>query len=59
MLMNKALLFLMITIGGLIGGWLPTLFGADGFSMWSILGSGAGSVIGVFVAYKISNDYLS
>lgn len=56
--MNKPLLLLMITLGGLVGGWLPSLFGADGFSLWAIVGSGIGSVVGIFVAYKISNDYL-
>jgi hypothetical protein len=53
--MNKGLLYLCITIGGLVGGYLPVLFGAGGLSAVSILGSGVGSVLGIWVAYRLDN----
>ncbi len=54
--MNKGLILLMASVGGVVGGYLPTLFGAGGFSGWSILGSLAGGLLGIYVGYKLS-DY--
>ncbi len=47
-------MYLFITIGGGIGAYLPSLFGADGFSIWAIIGSTVGGLLGIYVAYKIS-----
>lgn len=52
--MNKTMLYLFITIGGLVGGYLPSLFGADGFSAWAIIGSTIGGIAGIFVAKRLS-----
>jgi hypothetical protein len=52
--MNKTIMYLFITIGGMIGAYLPTLFGADGFSLWSVIGSTIGGLVGIWAAYKIS-----
>ncbi|MBP6962662.1 hypothetical protein KBB49_03950 [Candidatus Saccharibacteria bacterium] len=55
--MNKTMLYLFITIGGGIGGYLPVLLGDSSmFSGWSILGSTIGSIVGIFVAKRLS-DY--
>jgi hypothetical protein len=53
--MNKGMLYLCINIGGMIGGYLPVLFGAGGLSAISILGSGIGGLLGIWVAYKLEN----
>jgi len=55
--MNKTMLYLFITIGGAIGGYLPVLFGDSSmFSGWSVLGSTIGAIVGIFVAKRLS-DY--
>lgn len=54
--MNKTLLYACITIFGAIGGYVPVLFGADGFSPWAIVISTIGSIVGIFVAKRLS-DY--
>ena len=55
--MNKTLLYLLISVGGGIGGYLPVLFGDSSmFSGWSVLGSTIGGIAGVFVAKRLS-DY--
>lgn len=55
--MNKTVMYIFITIGGAIGGYLPVLLGDSSmFSAWSILGSTIGGVLGIFAAKKIS-DY--
>jgi hypothetical protein len=43
------LIWIFITIGGGIGGYLPVLFGDSGFGGWSILGTLIGSFIGIWV----------
>jgi hypothetical protein len=52
--MNKAMVYLFIGIGGGIGAYIPVLFGADGFSLWSVLGSTIGGLAGIWAAVKIS-----
>lgn len=53
--MDKKTVYLLISAGGLIGSYLPVLlFKANGFGLASILGGIIGSIIGVFVAYKMS-----
>ncbi len=56
--MNKTVLYIFITIGGGIGGYLPVLFGDSSmFLGWSILGSTIGSIVGIFLAKKVSDYY--
>jgi hypothetical protein len=52
--MQKTVMYLFITIGGAIGAYLPVLFGANGFSVWSVIGSTIGGLAGIWAAYKIS-----
>jgi hypothetical protein len=54
--MKKLIMYSFITIGGLIGGYIPLLFGVDGFSVWAIIGSTIGGIVGIWVAYKISHN---
>jgi len=42
-------------LGSIIGGYLTTLFGVNLFSYTSVLFSGIGGVIGLWVGYKLSN----
>jgi hypothetical protein len=44
-----------MTIGSIAGQYLVVLLGADTFSVTSILGSGAGGMIGVWLGYKYSS----
>ncbi len=52
--MDKKLVWLMASIGMIIGGWLPTLFGAGDLSLWSLLGGLVGGVAAIF----LTNRYL-
>lgn len=51
----KVLVYLGMIIGSVIGGYVPLLFGAGLISYSSILFSGIGSIIGIWVGYKLSN----
>lgn len=46
-------MYLILTVATGIGSYLPTLFGADLFSGWSIAGSTVGGFIGVYIIYKL------
>ena len=53
--MDKKVYYIASTVGTFIGGYLPTLFGADGLSPWSILGGGIGGVVVIIVVYRLQN----
>lgn len=52
--MNKGFISLLAGIGGVIGSYVPVLFGASGLSGWSILGGLIGGIAGIWLAVKIS-----
>ena len=46
-----------MSVFGAIGGYLPQLFGDHNLlSIWAIIGSGIGAIVGVFVAKKIDDN---
>ena len=51
---SKKLIAFGMMAGSLIGGYLPTLFGVSGFSFTSLFASGAGAVIGIYLAYRLT-----
>lgn len=53
---NRNLYLLGATIGGIAGGYLPTLWGAGELSGWGILLSTIGGLFGIWVAYKFANS---
>lgn len=42
-------------LGSTIGGFIPEIWGADIFSLWSVFLSAAGGIFGIWLAFKISN----
>ena len=53
--MNKLCIFIGVTILGGIGWWIGSKFG---FMTGYVL-SGVGSVLGVYIGWRINRDYLS
>lgn len=51
----KALVTLAAFIGSIIGGYIPTLWGAGALSYSSLLFSGIGGIAGVIIAIKLTN----
>ena len=53
--MNKTVILLFATIGGVVGGYVPVLFGdnelLDG---WSILAGTLGSIVGIWLGVVVS-----
>jgi hypothetical protein len=54
---NKLCIFVGTTVFGVAGGMLATAMGMDTFSVGSFLLSGVGSVIGVYVGWKVAQHY--
>ena len=54
MFMDKKVYYLASTVGTFIGGYIPTLLGADGLSIWSILGGAIGGIGAIILTYKLS-----
>jgi hypothetical protein len=52
--MDKKVYYIASTVGTFVGGYIPVIFGADGFSVWSVLGGAAGGILAIVVVYKVS-----
>ena len=48
------MIMLGMIIGSLAGGYMPALLGADAFSSTSVLGSVAGGILGIWIAYMLT-----
>ena len=53
---TKSLVFIFMTIGSVIGGYLPLLWGGDTFSMSSIFLSSVFAIVGIWVGFKIGQN---
>ncbi len=53
---SKPLIWIGMTIGSTVGGYIPTLWGDSFFSLWSVLFTAIGGVAGILIGFKLSND---
>lgn len=53
---KKTLVIIGMSLGSLAGGYLPSLWGEDIFSMWSLLLSAAGAMLGIWLGYKLGDS---
>jgi uncharacterized membrane protein YeaQ/YmgE (transglycosylase-associated protein family) len=53
---TKMPVWIGLTIGSSIGSYIPSLWGAGMFSFSSLLFSAIGSIIGIYLGFKISQD---
>jgi hypothetical protein len=51
---SKRTIYFGLCIGGLIGGYVPLLWGAGYFSFASLLGNALGAIIGIYIAFRLS-----
>lgn len=52
---SKKFIWVGMTVGGFLGSFIPTLFGANEFSFSSVIFSAVGAMLGIYMAYKMSN----
>jgi uncharacterized membrane protein YeaQ/YmgE (transglycosylase-associated protein family) len=51
---QKKTIFIMMMIGGFIGGYIPTLWGASSFSFATIFANAIGAIIGIWIGFKLT-----
>jgi cytochrome c oxidase subunit IV len=54
---TKTLIWTFLVIFSTIGSYLPSLFGLDMFSLWSIIGGALGGILGIYVGYKLGENW--
>ena len=52
--MDRKLIVVTTVIGSFVGGYIPSLWNADMFSVSGIIFSAIGGIIGMWIGYKIS-----
>jgi uncharacterized membrane protein YeaQ/YmgE (transglycosylase-associated protein family) len=52
---RKKIIIIGMIIGSFAGGYLATLFGVEAISFFSLLVSTAGGILGIWIAFKVSN----
>lgn len=56
--MNRKFLLLMATIGGVVGGYVPVLFGStDLLDGWSILFGTIGGLVGIWLGVILARRF--
>lgn len=51
----KTATYIGIVVGGTIGGYVPLLWGAGTFSFSSIFFGGVGSIVGIWITFKMTH----
>jgi len=51
---QKSIIMFGMIVGSFAGGYLSTVLGADSLSFTSLLGSGVGGLIGIWIAYRLT-----
>ena len=54
---TKSLIWIGVFVGGTVGGYIPTLFGAEFFSFSSIIGNTIGGLVGIWTGYKLGQMF--
>jgi hypothetical protein len=54
--MGRGVIGMSVLFGGLVGGYVPTLWGASSLGVESLLFGAIGSVVGVFAGIRINES---
>lgn len=52
---TKKAIFFGMAVGGFVGGWIPSLWGAGSFSLQSVIFGTIGGLVGIWAGYKFAN----
>jgi hypothetical protein len=52
---SKSLIWIFLAIGSTIGGAIPILWGDSFFSIWSVILTAVGGILGIYIGYKLSS----
>jgi len=54
---RKSFVMIGLVAGSLIGGYVPILWGAGLLSFSSLLGNTIGAILGIFIAFKMTEGF--
>jgi hypothetical protein len=54
---TKSLIWIGASVGGIVGGYIPALWGAGLFSVSSIIWSTVGGVAGIWAGFKLGQIF--
>lgn len=54
---SKTAILIGMTIGSMIGGYIPVMFGSSAFSYMSLIGNTLGGLAGIIVTYYIGQRF--
>jgi hypothetical protein len=52
---RKTLVWIGVFVGGSLGGFIPTLWGASSLSLSSVLLTAVGGLLGIWVGFKLGS----
>jgi hypothetical protein len=52
---SKSLIWIFLFIGSTIGGAIPMLWGDSFFSVWSVILTAVGGIVGIYIGFKLGN----
>jgi len=55
--MQKLFVSTGLIVGSIAGGYIPVFFGAGFFSLSSIISSAIGGLLGIYIGYKIGQNF--
>jgi hypothetical protein len=51
---SKMLIYIFLSVGSFVGGWIPTLWGASALGIASVIGAFVGGALGIWAGFKLS-----
>jgi hypothetical protein len=53
--MGRGTIYLILSVGMGLGGYLPVIFGANALGIWSFVGAFFGGVAAIYVIYRLNS----
>ncbi len=53
---SKTIVLIGMTIGSLVGGYIPMLWGAGVLSMASLIGNTLGGIVGIYLGWQVASN---
>ena len=51
---SKSIIFILMTVGSIVGGFIPALWGSGSFSISSLFFGSLGAIAGIYVGYRMT-----
>ena len=52
---SKSIIMVFMVVGSTVGSLIPSMWGDNMFSFWSVILTAVGGIFGIWLGYKLSN----